>query len=352
MQYPIFLWLYNLFLHPLAKFPGPLFWRASRLPYMRATWSGRFPYIVHDLHTRYGDIVRTAPNELSVRSPTGWDDIYSSRTGGKAFPKSEIWHSNLDGGPASVFTTPDLKLHAKIRRFMDPAFSERAVLRQEPILHKYVDLCIEKLRARSPAQTGRLTVNIVDWINFTLLDIIGDLAFGESFDCLQKCEYEDWMANMGGVIKLNYLTIHLRYYPLMTTILKPLQALLIPRETIMQLMDYRQRAAAKLDRRLKSQVDRPDIVSQLLRSGEDQEGLTHDEVVVNAMLFINAASETTATTLTGVFNHLVQNPSSLSLLEHEVRQLLSFSDVTLQALKQLPYLNAVLKEALRMCGPT
>jgi cytochrome P450 len=97
-------------------------------------------------------------------------------------------------------------------------------------------------------------------------------------------------------------------------------------------------------------VDRPDIVSQLLRSENRKEGLTPDEVVQNSMLFINAASETTATTLTAVANNLLQNPKSLSALETEIRKFSSPSDITLQALKQLPYLNAVLHEALRICN--
>jgi hypothetical protein len=69
------------------------------------------------------------------------------------------------------------------------------------------------------------------------------------------------------------------------------------------------------------------------------------------MLFINAASETTATALTGVVNNLLQNPESLLTLEAEIRGFSSPSDLTLPTLKQLPYLNAVLKETLRMCNP-
>lgn len=35
---------------------------------MRAVWAGHFPYEIQKLHARYGDIVRTAPNELSSRT--------------------------------------------------------------------------------------------------------------------------------------------------------------------------------------------------------------------------------------------------------------------------------------------
>jgi len=320
---------------------------------MRAVWGGHFPYEIQKLHKKYGDVVRTAPNELSFTNPTAWDDIYSSRDGAnpEAFRKSELWHGNPDGGAASVFVTTDLKEHARIRRFMDPAFSERTVLQQEPILQDYVSVFIKKLRERSI--NGKTTINVVDWFNFTLLDIIGDLSFGESFRCLEKCEYEDWMSQMAAAIKLHYFSIHLRYYPIINNLLKPIAGFLIPKDIIKQQMDYRQRSEAKLKRWLSpgSAVQRTDIVSMLMRSTDRHEGLTLEEVTLNCMLFINAASETTATVLTGVVNNLLQNPESLSKLENEVRRFSQSSELTLQALKRLPYLNSVLKEALRMCNP-
>lgn len=352
-QYPVSIWIYNLLFHPLAKFPGPILWRVSRLPYMRETWRGHFPYVIQRLHARYGDVVRVAPNELSFMDPAAWDDIYSNRDGAnpEAFRKSEIWHGNPGNEAASVFVTIDLKEHARIRRFMDPAFSERAVLQHEPVLQEYVSLCISKLRERLSTK-GQTTVNIVDWLNFTLFDIISDLSFGESFGCLEKCEYEDWMGQMTATIKMHYLTINLRHYPTITTLLKSLSGFLIPKEIVRQHVDFRQRSRAQLERRLSpsSAINRPDIVSQLLRSEDRKEGLTPDEVLMNSMLFINAASETTATALTGVFNSLIRNPETLEKLEKEVREH-ALSELTLQSLKQLPYLNAVLKEALRMCNP-
>lgn len=74
-QCPITIWIYNFYFHPLAKFPGSIFWRISRLPYMRAVWGKHFPYEIQKLHTRYGNVVRVAPNELSSTNPAAWDDI-------------------------------------------------------------------------------------------------------------------------------------------------------------------------------------------------------------------------------------------------------------------------------------
>lgn len=161
------------------------------------------------------------------------------------------------------------------------------------------------------------------------------------------------MNQMAASIKLHYLSINLRHYPIVTTLLKPIAGLVIPEKIIKQHTDYRKHAAMKLKRRLSpaAELDRPDIVSQLLRSEDRGECLTSEEVMLNCILFINAASETTGTALTGAFNHLIHNPASLSALQTEIRQVSLQSDLTLQRLKNLPYLNAVIKEALRMCNP-
>ena len=318
---------------------------------MRAVWSAQHPYIVRELHKKYGDVVRTAPGELSFANAVAWDDIYSNRAGAnsEAFRKSEIWHGNPGGGPSSVFVTIDPKKHARIRRFLDPAFSERATLRQEPILREYADLCITKLRAR--LFKGSTTINICDWFNFFLFDTIGDLSFGESFDCLEKCEHEPWMTQMAAAIKLHYISINLRHYPIITAVLKPFSSYLLPPDLMAQQMDYHKRSTEKLNRRLASDTNRPDIVSQLLKSDDGKDGLTPEEIRLNCMLFINAASETTATTLTGAVNSLLQNPASMSKLQNEIRKFSTTSELTLTALKQLPYLDGVLNEALRMCNP-
>lgn len=51
---------------------------------------------------------------------------------------------------------------------------------QAPIVTGYVDVLVRRLHESSASP-----VNIAGWLGFTMFDIIGDLVFGESFDCLQ-----------------------------------------------------------------------------------------------------------------------------------------------------------------------
>lgn len=298
-----------------------------------------------------------APNELSFANPAAWDDIYSNSAGsnGHAFPKSQTWHGSLGhkDSPESIFTKPDFREHARQRRFLDPAFTERAVLQQEPIIHQYVDLCISKLRERITASRSRhLATDLVPWLNFIMFDIIGELGFGESFGCLDKCEYEEWMSSMNGAVKATYFMISIRHYSIaLSRFLFWLLPAAIPGIKKQQ-EDHHNQAAAKVRRRLESEVERPDIVSQMLRSKDGKEGLSMGELLENAKLFIVAGSETTVTVLTGIFFHLIENPECLKKLKDEVRGAFgSLQEMSLTELKKLEYLDAVIHEGLRMCNP-
>lgn len=65
-----------------------------------------------------------------------------------------------------------------------------------------------------------------------------------------------------------------------------------------------------------------------------------------------AGTETTATLLSGATYHLLSNPQYLSRLQAELRQnFTKVADLRLEPLAKLTYLEAVLKESLRMYPP-
>lgn len=56
---------YNVFFHPLTKFPGPKLHAASHIPISLSMVKGTYVFDLKKLHDTYGPVVRTAPNELS-----------------------------------------------------------------------------------------------------------------------------------------------------------------------------------------------------------------------------------------------------------------------------------------------
>ena len=93
-------------------------------------------------------------------------------------PKSIAGHSHVprNGGAVSILTAPKAD-HARIRRSIAHAFSDKALREQEHYLQDYVNILITQLRRN--ASTGPL--DMVEWYNFTTFDAIGGMSYRKSF---------------------------------------------------------------------------------------------------------------------------------------------------------------------------
>ncbi|KAF2246979.1 cytochrome P450 [Trematosphaeria pertusa] len=341
--------IYNIYFHPLSKYPGPKRWAATRLSYIFSLWSGWLHRDVRDLHTRYGDIVRIAPDELSFARPEAWQDIYTNQPGRQAFPKSAIWHGAAKGRPPSVLNAIDIKLHSRFRRAMDPALNEKAVRMQEPIIQAHVRLFISKLDKLASSDSQGAIVDILRWISFVVFDEIGDLGFGEPFGCLESSEHHPWCSMIFTSLRAATYRVSLRYYPALNW----LMSFAIPKSVVKKGMEHWQMSVDKINRRLNLEKDRPDIISMIKRDEEGVDGLTHPEMLATSSVLIVAGSDGTISVLNGTMYHLVRNPDEMALLAAEIRNAFKTEDViNLSALRDLPYLKAVLNEGMRMCNPT
>lgn len=80
--------IYNVFFHPLSRFPGPTWGRFTRIPFWIKGLKGTQVYFIHSLHEKYGSVVRIAPDELSYTDAQAWKDIYGYTKGRQENPKS------------------------------------------------------------------------------------------------------------------------------------------------------------------------------------------------------------------------------------------------------------------------
>ena len=81
--------------------------------------------------------------------------------------------------------------------------------------------------------------------------------------------------------------------------------------------------------------------------------MSEPEILMTCRTLITAGSETTATLLSGVTFYLLKNPEALRKVTGEVRDAFAArTDITFTSVAQLPYLQACLKEALRLYPPT
>jgi cytochrome P450 len=73
--------------------------------------------------------------------------------------------------PSLTLTAADQREHARIRKLLNPAFSDSALLDQEKLLNKYFELLVRKLNEKIDGPSnGR--VDMMAQYNFVAFDII------------------------------------------------------------------------------------------------------------------------------------------------------------------------------------
>ena len=330
--------VYNIYWHPLAKFPGPKLRASSFLPYYWALWLGIEPLTTKTIHEDFGQVVRINPNTLSFITAQAWKDIYGLRPGRVQLPKNTVLAQN--GHTQPVSSIKDDADHARVRALISPAFSERAVREQESLVMSFVDLLIQRLKTQIEGSMGG-EVDLVRWYNFATFDIIGDLSLGQSFDSLKAGKYHVWISNIfGGIKNLVWIQI-VQAYPMLEAIMRCLVRL-FPSVLEGQRVHIEYTKLA-MEKRLATKTEKKDFVSFFSR------GLTDDELDINAGLLLLAGSETSATSLSAATYYLLTHKAVLDKVCKEVRSAFHSEDeITFTSVNQLSYLNAVIEESFRI----
>ena len=286
------------------------------------------------MHDRYGPVVRIMPNTLSFITAQSWKDIYY-RPGKPQLPKDLMILEK--GVTAALNTIKEDKEHARVRALLSPAFSERAMREQEPLISGYIDLLIQRLKDQIP----RGEVNLVQWYNFTTFDIIGDLALGKPFGSLKSGETHFWISNiLQGFRHLSKLIV-INAYPISEAMLSC--AMWLAPKVSEGFRVHREYSRVAMKERLARKAEKKDFMSYYIK------GLTFEDLNENAGLLILAGSETSSTVLSGATYYMLKNKTALKKVCDEVRTTFQEeSSINFLSVARLPYLNAVIEESMRM----
>lgn len=173
--------LYRAFFHPLRNIPGPFLARLSSFWYTTQVLNADAPEKLLKLHEKYGPFLRIASNEVSIIHPDGPGKIYGL---GTKCVKGH-WYDQ-DYPLTSMHTSRNRSMHDQRRKIWSPAFSDKALRGYEQRMKPYEEKLVQQIRA-----FGNQPVDVTEWFNYFSYDVMGDLAFGESFDMLEKGE-EHW----------------------------------------------------------------------------------------------------------------------------------------------------------------
>lgn len=334
--------LYNLFLHPLARFPGPKSSAATRVPYAFAQVRGQLPFAIKALHERYGEVVRVAPDELSFNSSTAWKDIYSIHEGQRTFLKDRNAVVPSKDGIYNILSTTDTHEHARIKRVLSPGFSERALKAQESAIASHAELLLKQLRKRCNDGPQDMVV----WFTLVTFDIIADLTFGESLHGLESVVFHPWVAGLfGSTMKFTSFARVARFFPHIA----PLLRLFVPRSLAEQRAKHTAFVHQRADARLKAGTRGHDFISSVIPFQAGETDLSLPEIYENFGALMIAGSENVATTMEMFVYHVLRNPHVHSRLVQELRQTYpAAADITFVSIQKAPYLAAALDEAMRI----
>jgi cytochrome P450 len=293
------------------------------------------------LHDQYGPVVRYTPKDVSFITADAYKTIYGHKTGGaKTFEKDlRVYRQNR---PAPNLIISNHDDHKRQRKLLSHAFSQKALRSQESLLNHYVDLFIERLTQKAREGTS---VDMVAWYNFATFDLIGHLALGQPFGCLESGRYHPWISKIFSSIKAISFSQALIRLGLRNWIPTFTPAHL--RKATQEHYQFTEHAAgARLDAK---DTNSQDFMSYILRYN-DERGMSRPEILENSSLLIIAGSETTATLLSGATYHLLKNREKHDKLVKEIRSTFAAEEeITAGRVDQLKYLLAVLSEAFRMC---
>jgi cytochrome P450 len=302
---------------------------------------------VKHFHEQYGPVVRIAPDELSFIDGEAWKSIYGGH-GDAQLPRDPYIFPpeipELKGG----LIYADAKQHPRIRKQLSYAFSQRALDGQVPLIQSHISTLIAQLRTRAESGTS---VNIADWFNFVSFDIIGHLAYGESFGCLEKGEYHPYASFILEAFKGGLFASACNRYGILSYAM-----LLMPAEMARKRMTFLATSLELTQKRIgqeePNESQKHDFFSYMLSKENPEKSMTFGEMATNAIVFMLAGSESTATLLSGTLLFLLKDVPRMQKLTKEIRDAFETEDqITTSSSSKLKYMSACLEEGLRMATP-
>ncbi|KAK2606432.1 hypothetical protein QQS21_003125 [Conoideocrella luteorostrata] len=342
--------IYNVFFHPLRKYPGPLICKAIGYYRIRKFMSGRLPHWLEDLHAQYGPVVRIAPNELSFTYSEAWKDIYNTKNEKTGKPwemhKYKKFYGFMGPKTADNILNAGYDEHAYLRQHLAPSFASQMLGKREVVIQKYADLLTYRLREES--QMGTQSLNLRDWFTYFTFDIIGHLGFGVDFGCLNSSKYHPWVGALTKNLK-EYRWVQFLMYIGLDKLVH-----LITNNTFLRAKMMHENLTKEM---LKQSLANPDMVRDttgLLDAlvSLKRPALSFERLHSNLALIIIAGSETNATLLVSIASILAEHPAIQQKVADEIRSAFkNEEEITMPSVNRLKYLMACIDEAMRLFPP-
>ncbi|KAI7775736.1 hypothetical protein LA080_006417 [Diaporthe eres] len=291
--------------------------------------------------TSVGPIVRFAPNGLSFNSSTAYHTIYGFKANNR---KSDFYLLFAPPGHPSVFSDTNKDSHAKKRKVLSYAFSDKAMRNMEEYMLQHVRTFCSKIGTSN-------AVNVAQWTEYLSFDVMGELAFGQSLGMLlgsSNTYVLDLIVNSAHYCQMSGLGRAFHNLGL---------GMLMFPKLMQDKVRFRGFSHKYAGDRVKVVGDRKDFYHYLLKATDKETGekFGTPELVAQANVIIIGGAETTATAMAALLFYLGQDAQALAKATKEVREAFASQGVEAirsgAALSSCQYLRACIDEAMRCTPP-
>ncbi|KAI8972886.1 high nitrogen upregulated cytochrome P450 monooxygenase 2 [Trametes punicea] len=322
--------------HPLARYPGPLWCKLSKFWMAGIGFNGHQHIYIQRLHERYGDVVRTGPNEVSIRDASAIHPILTS-----CLPRGPMLIGRFlrtTDLPIVAIISPEE--HQERRKPWQRGFSGSALKVYEPMVAERAHQLLQSLEQRQQGE-----VDLSEWFDFFSFDVMSDMAYGDGSGLLKEGRKNDFAKLLNDGLPLGTFLSHVPWLgPYVAHV--PMAAAKI-RDVLAYSENWTRR---RLERGSKVK----DLFHYL--SNEDQPGKVPPpmkQVVDDGIIAIVAGSDTSSSALTSIFLCLMTHPESYARLEKEIDRFYPPGQDPCDPRfhREMHYLNAVINEGLRIYPP-
>ncbi|KAH8101527.1 cytochrome P450 [Cristinia sonorae] len=315
--------------HPLAKYPGPITLKLSRMWVYRMAKSGKRHEYIRTLHEIYhSDIVRIGPNEVSISDASAIGPVL----GQSGLVKGPGWDGRVRYmADRPLISWRDPVMHAKRRHNWNRGLSGPAIKVYEPVVGDRVVQMVD-LALKQPGEV----VDMVKLIKYFAFDIMGDMGFGGGSELMRDGDTHGFLQAVIDGIDDSILS---ETFPWLAYYARN------------RLFDVIESAANRAKERVLRSKGTQDLFYYL--SNEDGNGKDTPplEVVIPEGVVVSiAGSDTTSFSLNATIHLLISHSSAYKRLQEEVDRFYPPGEnaVDTRYHSEMPYLDAVINEALRL----
>ncbi|KAB8227357.1 cytochrome P450 [Aspergillus alliaceus] len=343
--------IYRIFLHPLARFPGPKLAAASSLysTYYNLVKGGQYTEMLPCLHDLYGPIVRTHPNELHIRDIAAYNTIFKM---GTPFSKDRQFYGfPFEGSHFSMTNTKSAKGR---RDLLQPHLSHKAVKEIQPLLERSLGRFLEILeRARDNGESVDLSLGY----RCVTIDMLLGYAFGQSRKALNSADFDFPPAKYMDDVLFGSLLV--KHFPgslkLIFGVVLYLPRLITKKLVISSMIDMKESCCGMLLELIDKRKHHKQSHSTMFDTAIDQvisespKAPTIQDLTAEALVLLFAGGEATAISLIKGTFHMLKDGNEFQKLKNELHSAMPDpqTQITIEELGRLPYLRGLVKESLR-----